>query len=131
MTHLKNHTAELSSKQQLLPLSDQGVDGEVLSHVYRWLISKDACGFKEGPIRTVVAGHHAVNTKTGVLLLDLARLDRSQGLDRTETRVLSKCHRDGVQGVSEGAHGVLFNSGTLLYDVSIRLDADSQNINVP
>ena len=32
-SYLKNHTAKLSSKQKLLALANQGVDGKVLTHV--------------------------------------------------------------------------------------------------
>jgi hypothetical protein len=32
-SYLKNHAAKLSSKQKLLALADQGINGEVLTHV--------------------------------------------------------------------------------------------------
>lgn len=32
-TYLKNHTAKLGGKQKLLALANQGVDGEVLTHI--------------------------------------------------------------------------------------------------
>jgi len=31
--YLKNHTAKLGSKQKLLALANQGINGEVLAHV--------------------------------------------------------------------------------------------------
>lgn len=62
---------------------------------------------------TVSASHHAVNTETGVLLLDLTRLDRGKGLDGTQTRVLGKRQGHGIQRFGEGAHGILLNAGAL------------------
>jgi hypothetical protein len=32
-SYLKNHTAKLGSKQKLLALADQGVNGEVFAHI--------------------------------------------------------------------------------------------------
>lgn len=62
---------------------------------------------------TVAASKHAVDTETRVLLLDLARLDRSQCLDGAQTRVLGKGQRNSVQRISEGTHGVLLDTRAL------------------
>ena len=67
---------------------------------------------------TIVSGHHAVDTKSGVLLLNLAGLYRRKRFDRTQTGVLGKRHRHGIQCVGERAHGVLFNSRALWEIVS-------------
>lgn len=62
---------------------------------------------------TVGAGHHAVNTETGVLLLELARLDRGKSLNGAQTRVLGEGQGNSIQRISEGAHGILLNAGAL------------------
>jgi hypothetical protein len=62
---------------------------------------------------TIGTGLHAVNTEAGVLLLHLTGLNRSQGLNRAETRVLGKSERDGIESIGESAHGILLNAGAL------------------
>lgn len=93
-TYLKDHAAELSGEQKLLALADQRVDGEVLLHI-------------------IAAGHHAVDTKSGVLFLDLARLDGGQSLDGAQTRVLGQSHGNGIKSIGKCAHGVLLNTWAL------------------
>lgn len=92
--YLKHHAAKLRGEQKLLALADQWINGKVLPHI-------------------VATGHHAVDTQTGVLLLHLARLDRSETLDRAQTRVLGQGHGHRIQRISKGTHGVLLNAGAL------------------
>lgn len=89
---LENHSGQLGGQQQLLSLSNQRIHHKVLSHV-------------------VVASVEAVNAQSGVALLDLARLDRSQTLNRRKARVVSQSCRDGLQRVGKGSEGVLIDSG--------------------
>lgn len=67
---------------------------------------------------TVASCLHAVHTKSGVLLLDLSRLDRRQRLDRTEAGIFGQSHGHGVQCISKGPHGILFEARTLQMYVS-------------
>lgn len=58
---------------------------------------------------TVVALVRAINTQPRVTLGNLPTLHLREGLNRTQSTVLGQCQRDGIEGGSESAHGVLFN----------------------
>lgn len=62
---------------------------------------------------TVAASLHAVDTQARVLLLDLARLDGGEGLNRAKTRVLGQGHRNSVESIGKGTHGILFDTRAL------------------
>lgn len=70
-----------------------------------WPIAKEAL--------TIASGAHAVNTEAAVLLLDLARLDGGQSLDRAQTGVLRQSQWNGVKCISKGTHGVLLDARAL------------------
>lgn len=57
---------------------------------------------------TIAASLHTVDSKSCVLLFDLSRLDRGQGLNRAQARIFSKGHWYGVECICERSHGILF-----------------------
>ena len=87
--HLQHHPTQLGREEQLLSLSNQGVYYEDLAHV-------------------VAAGLHAIDAQPCVLFAYLSRFDFREGFDGTKARILGERHGDGVQGVGERAHRVLF-----------------------
>mmetsp|Transcript_54763 Transcript_54763/g.91024 ORF Transcript_54763/g.91024 Transcript_54763/m.91024 type:complete len:479 (-) Transcript_54763:379-1815(-) len=92
---LQDHLDDLSGEQELLLLGQEGLVDSSLLHV------------TSGEFK-------AVDTDAGVLLSDLLGLDRSEGLDGLETRVLGKGHGDDVEGIGKSTDGVLLDGGDLV-----------------
>lgn len=91
----------------------------MLFHIYYANVSIDLSCQSKYQIHTVVAGQHAVDTQPGVLLLNLARLDRRKCLDRAQTRILGQCQGHGIQRIRKGTHSVLFDAGALKLHESV------------
>lgn len=96
VVHLEHHPAQLGGEHELLLLADERVDDEGVLHV-------------------VAAPLHAVDAEPAAVAagLDLLRLDLGQGSDRVQAAVLGKGHGHRVEGLGEGAHGVLLQAGRL------------------
>lgn len=93
---LEHHPAQLGGEHELLLLADEWVDDEGVLHV-------------------IVAPLHAVDAEPAAVAagLDLLRLNLGQGGDRVQAAVLGEGHGHRVEGLGEGAHGVLLETGRL------------------
>ena len=85
---LEDHLHDLGSEEELLLLSDEGLE--------------DALG-----LHVVGSGLVAVDSEEGVLGLELLALDVGELLDGGKAAVLGEGKGDVVKGVGEGADGVL------------------------
>lgn len=96
VVHLEHHPAQLGGEHELLLLADERVDDEGVLHV-------------------VAAPLHAVDAEPAAFAagLDLLRLDLGQRGDGVQTAVLGEGHGHRVEGLGEGAHGVLLQAGRL------------------
>ena len=96
IVNLEHHAAQLGCQHQLLLLADERINDKRLLHV-------------------VLASTHSVDTDTatGGRILDLLALDFGQGGNGVQTAVLGQSHRNGVESLSERAHRVLFQAGSL------------------
>lgn len=95
VVNLQYHPTELRRQQELLPLSNQRIDDEEISHVVR-------------------AGRQTVNAEARVALLDLPRLDICKRLYRGKSRVLGQGGRNSIECIRECPHSVLLNPRNLV-----------------
>ena len=63
---------------------------------------------------TICATIQAVHAQSGVILLDLSRLELGQVLDGRQTAVLGESQRNGLERVAERSHRVLLERGDLV-----------------
>ena len=105
VVNLQDHLNDLGSQLELLLLGHESFIDTLVLHVIVTLTHQ-----KNSKINYEI---FAVNTDSGVIVLQLSSLSFSNRFDGPETAVVSKSSWDLLESISEGSDGILFDSWNL------------------